>query len=64
MASGNPLSLAIRVIVQDGQQAYLTVIDAKTGANLWSAKHLWGGLVTGFNNVGERLVKEFEKQAR
>jgi hypothetical protein len=43
--------------------AYLTVIDFKTGASLWSAEHVWGGLLTGFNSVGERLVKEFEKQA-
>jgi hypothetical protein len=42
--------------------AYLTVIDPKTGSNLWSDKHLWGGLLTGFNSVGERLIKELEKQ--
>lgn len=44
--------------------AYLTVIDPKTGVNLWSAEHLWGGLLTGFNSVGERLVKELEKQTK
>lgn len=44
--------------------AYLTVIDLKTGDNLWSDKHLWGGLLTGFNSVGERLVKEFESQTK
>ena len=44
--------------------AYLTVIDPKTGDNLWSNKHLWGGLLTGFNSVGERLVKELEKQTK
>jgi hypothetical protein len=44
--------------------AYLTVIDPKTGENLWSAEHLWGGLLTGFNSVGERLVKELEKQTK
>jgi hypothetical protein len=42
--------------------AYLTVIDPKTEENLWSAAHLWGGLLTGFNSVGARLVKELEKQ--
>ena len=42
--------------------AYLTVIDRKTGDNLWSDKHLWGGLLTGFNSVGERLIKELEGQ--
>lgn len=44
--------------------AYLTVIDPKTGVRLWSAEHLWGGLLTGFNSVGERLVKELEKQTK
>jgi hypothetical protein len=44
--------------------AYLTVIDPKTGASLWSAEHIWGGLLTGFNSVGERLVKELEKQTK
>jgi hypothetical protein len=44
--------------------AYLTVIDPKTGESLWSAVHLWGGLLTGFNSVGERLVKELEKQIK
>ena len=44
--------------------AYLTVIDRKTGDNLWSDKHLWGGLLTGFNSVGARLVKELEKQTK
>ena len=42
--------------------AYLTVIDAKTAESLWSDKRLWGGLLTGFNSVGERLVGELEKQ--
>ena len=41
--------------------AYLTVIDAKTADSLWSDKRLWGGLLTGFNSVGERLVGELEK---
>jgi len=44
--------------------AYLTVVDRKTGDNLWSAKHLWGGLLTGFNSVGERLIKELENQTK
>lgn len=44
--------------------AYLTVIDPKTGENLWSDSRRWGGLLTGFNSVGERLVKELEKQTR
>jgi len=44
--------------------AYLTVIDSKTGENLWSDSRRWGGLLTGFNSVGARLVKELEKQTK
>ena len=44
--------------------AYLTVIDPKTGENLWSRKHVWGGLLTGFDSVGDRLIKELENQTR
>jgi hypothetical protein len=44
--------------------AYLTVIDPKTGENLWSDEHLWGGLLTGFNSVGARLIKELENQTK
>jgi hypothetical protein len=44
--------------------AYLTVIDPKTGDNLWSDEHLWGGLITGFNSVGARLIKELESQIK
>ena len=44
--------------------AFLTVIDAETGNNLWSGSQRWGGLLTGFDTVGEHLVKEFEKQTQ
>jgi hypothetical protein len=44
--------------------AYLTVIDLKTGDNLWSDKHVWGGLLTGRNSVGERLIRELENQTK
>jgi hypothetical protein len=44
--------------------AYLSVIDAKNGYNLWSDRHLWGGLLTGFNSVGERLIKELQNQMK
>lgn len=44
--------------------AYLTVIDPKTGMELWTAEHIWGGLLTGFNSAGERLVKELQKQTK
>jgi hypothetical protein len=42
--------------------AYLTVVDAETGEQLWSGEHVWGGLLTGFNSAGVRLIKNFEKQ--
>ncbi|MGB0034500.1 MAG: hypothetical protein WBP79_03395 [Candidatus Acidiferrales bacterium] len=42
--------------------AYLTVIDPKTGKNLWSAEHQWGDLLTGFNSVGARLINKLRKQ--
>jgi hypothetical protein len=42
--------------------AYLTVVDAATGEKLWSGEHVWGGLLTGFNSVGGRLIKDLEKQ--
>jgi hypothetical protein len=44
--------------------AYLTVIDSKTRDNLWSDSHLWGGLLTGFDGVGQKLIKELEKQTK
>jgi len=44
--------------------AYLTVIDATTGDNLWSEEHVWGGLLTGFNSVGNRLIRDLEKQTK
>jgi hypothetical protein len=44
--------------------AYLTVIDPRTGEALWSGSHRWGGLLTGFNSAGERLVKMFEKETK
>ena len=44
--------------------AYLTVIDATNGGKLWSEEHVWGGLLTGFNSVGDRLIKDLEKQTK
>lgn len=44
--------------------AYLTVLDAKTGETLWIGAHRWGGLLTGFNSAGEKLVKELAKKAK
>ena len=45
------------------RHAFLTVTDARSGASLWSSSQRWGGLLTGFDNVGEHLVREFERQA-
>jgi hypothetical protein len=42
--------------------AYLTVDDAITGERLWSGRHLWGGLLTGFNSAGRRLVHKLRNQ--
>jgi hypothetical protein len=44
--------------------AYLTVIDATTGDNLWSEEHVWGGLLTGFNSVGNRLIRDLQRQTK
>ena len=44
--------------------AYLTVIDPHSGGKLWSEEARWGGLLTGFNSVGERLIAELEKQMK
>lgn len=42
--------------------AYLTVIDRRTGNVLWSDSHVWGGLLTGFDSAGARLIKELQNQ--
>ena len=42
--------------------AYLTVDDAITGERLWSGRHLWGGLLTGFNSAGRRLIHKLRNQ--
>ncbi|MGA7092357.1 MAG: hypothetical protein WA871_07940 [Candidatus Acidiferrales bacterium] len=43
------------------RDAYLTVIAPKTNDVLWSDSRVWGGVLTGENSAGERLVKKFEK---
>jgi hypothetical protein len=45
------------------REAYLTVVDPTTGAKLWTASHVWGGVLTGVNSAGARLVKELQKQS-
>jgi hypothetical protein len=44
------------------QYAYLYVIDTTNGKALWSADHPWGGLLTGYNSVGARLIHKLQKQ--
>jgi hypothetical protein len=44
--------------------AHLTVIEPASGKELWSSSRPWGGLLTGFNSAGERLIKSLEKQIR
>src|SRR5436853_7604198 len=43
---------------------FLTVLDPKTGDTLWSDSHRWGGLLSGFNTAGERLIKKLENQTK
>jgi hypothetical protein len=42
--------------------AYLTVDDAITGERLWTGRHIWGGLLTGFNSAGRRLVHKLRNE--
>jgi hypothetical protein len=42
--------------------AYLTVLDALSGQKLWASSHAWGGLLTGFNSAGRRLISRLRKQ--
>jgi len=44
------------------REAYLTVINPVSGRSLWSDSHVWGGLLTGFNSAGERLIRQFRKE--
>src|SRR5688572_29442042 len=40
------------------RHAYSAVLDRSTGEVLWSDSRAWGGLLTGFNSAGTRLVKK------
>jgi hypothetical protein len=44
------------------RDVYLSVIDPKDGSLAWSDSHVWGGVLTGTNSAGARLVKKLEKQ--
>ena len=41
---------------------YMTVIDPKTGDNLWSDSKKWGNLYTGFHSATKGLVDELMKR--
>jgi hypothetical protein len=43
------------------RDAQLTVIDPETKEILWHYSRQWGGLLTGFNSAGRRLVDELRK---
>jgi hypothetical protein len=40
------------------------VVDTKTGDLLWSDSHVWGGVLTGANSAGARMVKKLEKEMK
>ena len=44
------------------RDAYLTVLDPRTGEKLWTDSHAWGGLLTGKNSAGARLVRKLQKE--
>jgi hypothetical protein len=46
------------------QAGFLTAINPKTGEALWSYSQRWGGLLTGFDSVGVRLIRRFEKEMK
>lgn len=41
--------------------AFLTVIDKATGDRVWIDSRPWGGLLTGENSAGRRLIARFRK---
>jgi hypothetical protein len=41
---------------------YMTVVDPKTGDNLWSDSKRWGNLYTGFHSATKGLVDELMKR--
>jgi hypothetical protein len=46
------------------RDAYLTVFDAKSGESLWTDSHIWGGLVTGRNSAGARLISQLKREMK
>jgi hypothetical protein len=41
--------------------AFLTVIDKATGDRVWIDSRPWGGILTGANSAGRRLIARFRK---
>jgi len=48
--------------VRPEREAYLSVFEGRSGQLLWTASRQWGGLLTGNNSAGSRLVTKFKKQ--
>jgi hypothetical protein len=44
------------------EYAYLAVVDPATQESLWSDSTRWGGVLTGINSAGARLVKHLKDQ--
>ena len=44
--------------------AYLSVFDTKSGESLWTDSHQWGGLLTGHNSAGARLISQLKKDLK
>jgi len=42
--------------------AFLTVIDKSTGDRVWIDSRPWGGLLTGENSAGRRLIARLRKR--
>jgi hypothetical protein len=42
--------------------AFLAVVDPATQESLWSDSTRWGGVLTGINSAGARLVKKLKDQ--
>jgi hypothetical protein len=46
------------------RDVYLSVIDPHDGSLVWSASHVWGGLLTGTNSAGARLVNKLKNEMK
>jgi hypothetical protein len=41
---------------------YLTIVDPRTGENLWSESKRWGNLYTGFHSATKGLIEALKKR--